>query len=139
MASKNQAGDAESGSRRVGDFSRALPTESVIAFNTLQPTTSGHAKHLFYPSYRSLLYSANMSSTTLSHASYGIGIICALVEEKAAMEMMLDEEHEPLEQKSGDHNSYTLGRIGKHNVVVACLPGGHQGKAAAATVAVHMM
>jgi hypothetical protein len=34
-----------------------------------------------------------MSSTTLSHGSYGIGIICALVEEKAAMEMMLDEEH----------------------------------------------
>jgi nucleoside phosphorylase len=61
------------------------------------------------------------------------------MEEKAAMEVMLDEEHEPLEQKSGDHNSYTLGRIGKHNVVIACLPGGHQGKAAAATVAVHMM
>jgi hypothetical protein len=47
------------------------------------------------------------------------------MEEKAAMEVMLDEEHEPLEQKSGDHNSYTLGRIGKHNVVIACLPGGY--------------
>jgi nucleoside phosphorylase len=80
-----------------------------------------------------------MSTTTLSHGAYGIGIICALVEEKAAMEMMLDEEHEKLDQKSGDHNSYTLGRIGKHNVVIACLPGGHQGKAAATTVAVHMM
>ncbi|KAH0282669.1 purine and uridine phosphorylase [Aureobasidium namibiae CBS 147.97] len=80
-----------------------------------------------------------MSSVTLSHGSYGIGIICALVEEKAGMEMMLDEEHEPLEQKSGDQNSYTLARIGKHNVVIACLPGGHQGKAAAATGAVHMM
>ncbi|KAI4853705.1 purine and uridine phosphorylase [Aureobasidium sp. EXF-8845] len=80
-----------------------------------------------------------MSSTTLSHASYGIGIICALMEEKAAMEVMLDEEHELLEQKSGDRNSYTLGRIGKHNVVIACLLEGHQGKAAAATVAVHMM
>jgi nucleoside phosphorylase len=57
-----------------------------------------------------------MSSITLSHGSYVIGIICALVEEKAAMEVMLDEEHEPLEQKSGDRNSYTLGRIGKHNV-----------------------
>jgi nucleoside phosphorylase len=80
-----------------------------------------------------------MSSTTLSHGSYGIGIICALVEEKAAMEMMLDEEHGMLKQKSGDHNSYTLGRIRKHNVVIACLPGGHQGKAAATTVAIHMM
>lgn len=80
-----------------------------------------------------------MSRATLSHSSYGIGIICALVEEKAAMEMMLDEEHEQLEQQSRDHNSYTLGKIGKHNVVIACLPGGHQGKAAAATVAVHML
>jgi nucleoside phosphorylase len=80
-----------------------------------------------------------MSNTTLSHASYGIGIICALVEEKAAMETMLDEEHEKLDQKSGDHNSYTFGKIGRHNVVIACLPGGHQGKAAATTVAVHMM
>jgi nucleoside phosphorylase len=86
-----------------------------------------------------LPHSLNMSGTTLSHGSYGIGIICGLLEEKAAMEVMLDEEHENLEQKAGDHNSYTLGRIGKHNVVIACLPGGHQGKAAAATVAVHMM
>jgi nucleoside phosphorylase len=80
-----------------------------------------------------------MSSTTLSHGSYGIGIICALVEEKAAMVMMLDEEHEKLEQKSGDHNSYTLGKIGKHNVVIACLPGDLQGRSAATTIAIHMM
>ncbi|KAH0359992.1 purine and uridine phosphorylase, partial [Aureobasidium melanogenum] len=80
-----------------------------------------------------------MNSVTLPRDAYGIGIICALVEEKAAMEAMLDEEHEQLQQKSGDYNSYTFGKIGKHNVVIACLPGGHQGKAAAATVAVHMM
>jgi nucleoside phosphorylase len=86
-----------------------------------------------------LSHGLDMSSTTLSHGSYGIGIICALVEEKAAVEMMLDEEHEKLGQKSRDHNSYTLGRIGKHNVVIACLPGGHQGKSAATTVAIHML
>ncbi|THZ04843.1 purine and uridine phosphorylase [Aureobasidium pullulans] len=80
-----------------------------------------------------------MSKATLSRERYTIGVICALFEEKAAMVMMLDEKHEPLEQKSGDNNSYTLGKIGQHNVVIACLPGGHQGKAAAATVAVHMM
>lgn len=59
-----------------------------------------------------------MSSITLSHAScgIGIGIFYALIEEKAAIRVMLDEEHEPLEQESGNHNSYTLGRIGKHNV-----------------------
>ncbi|THZ70582.1 TPR-like protein [Aureobasidium pullulans] len=81
----------------------------------------------------------NMSKVTLSRERYTIGVICALFEEKAAMVMMLDEKHESLEQKSGDNNSYTLGKIGQHNVVIACLPGGHQGKAAAATVAVHMM
>ncbi|THX66249.1 TPR-like protein [Aureobasidium pullulans] len=80
-----------------------------------------------------------MSKVTLSRERYTIGVICALFEEKAAMVMMLDEKHESLEQKSGDNNSYTLGKIGQHNVVIACLPGGHQGKAAAATVAVHMM
>ncbi|CAD0055388.1 unnamed protein product, partial [Aureobasidium pullulans] len=81
----------------------------------------------------------NMSKVTLSLERYTIGVICALFEEKAAMVMMLDEKHESLEQKSGDNNSYTLGKIGQHNVVIACLPGGHQGKAAAATVAAHMM
>ncbi|THY07437.1 purine and uridine phosphorylase [Aureobasidium pullulans] len=81
----------------------------------------------------------NMSKVTLSRERYTVGVICALFEEKAAMVMMLDEKHESLEQKSGDNNSYTLGKIGQHNVVIACLPGGHQGKAAAATVAVHMM
>ncbi|THZ29404.1 TPR-like protein [Aureobasidium pullulans] len=82
---------------------------------------------------------SNMSKVTLSRDRYTVGVICALFEEKAAMVMMLDEKHESLEQKSGDNNSYTLGKIGQHNVVIACLPGGHQGKAAAATVAVHMM
>lgn len=79
-----------------------------------------------------------MASSRLSREDYAIGIICALFEEKAAVEAMLDEEHEALDQKSEDTNSYTFGKIGKHNVVIACLPGGHQGKAAAATVAIHM-
>ncbi|THY19692.1 TPR-like protein [Aureobasidium pullulans] len=82
----------------------------------------------------------NTNKVTFSRESYTIGVICALFEEKEAMVMMLNEKHEPLEQKSGDNNnSYTLGKISQRNVVIACLPGGHQGKAAAATVAVHMM
>lgn len=79
-----------------------------------------------------------MASSRLSREDYAVGIICALFEEKAAVEAMLDEEHEALDQKTEDTNSYTFGKIGKHNVVIACLPGGHQGKAAAATVAIHM-
>ncbi|KAH0158586.1 purine and uridine phosphorylase, partial [Aureobasidium melanogenum] len=79
-----------------------------------------------------------MASSCLSREDYAIGIICALFEEKAAVEAMLDKKHDALDQKPEDINSYTFGAIGKHNVVIACLPGGHQGKAAAATVAIHM-
>lgn len=80
-----------------------------------------------------------MTSFRLSREDYAIGIICALFEEKAAVEAMLDDRHKAQNQKPGDTNSYTFGKIGEHNVVIACLPGGHQGKAAAATVAIHMM
>lgn len=79
-----------------------------------------------------------MTSPCLTPEAYTIGIICALFTEKAAVEAMLDEEHEALVQKSEDTNSYTFGKIGKHNVVIACLPDGHQGRAAATAVAIHM-
>ena len=42
----------------------------------------------------------------------------------AAATAMLDEHHNPLQQNPYDHNTYTLGRIGRHNVVLACLPTG---------------
>lgn len=79
-----------------------------------------------------------MASYSLPREAYAIGIICALFVEKAAVEAMLNERHEALDPKLGDTNSYTFGKIGKHNVVIACLPDGSQGTAAAATVAIHM-
>ena len=58
----------------------------------------------------------------LQREDYTIGWICPLeVEQIAALEM-LDEEHERLSQQSTDHNVYTLGSIGGHNVVIASLP-----------------
>jgi hypothetical protein len=45
---------------------------------------------------------------------------------------MLDLEHLP--QDSSDSNIYTFGRIGEHNVVIACLPTGQIGTNSAATV-----
>jgi nucleoside phosphorylase len=51
---------------------------------------------------------------------------------------MLDEEHCGLPMDSNDPNSYTLGRIVEHNVVIACLPAGQTGITSAAAVAVHM-
>ncbi|KAH0521908.1 hypothetical protein TsFJ059_005838 [Trichoderma semiorbis] len=65
---------------------------------------------------------------------YTIGWICALPLELVAAEAMLDCRH--VDESSGE---YTLGRIGVHNVVIACLPAGLTGTNAAATVAARMM
>ena len=51
---------------------------------------------------------------------------------------MLDEEHQDLPQDHNDANIYTLGRIGEHNVVLACLPAGQTGTNSAAVVAKQM-
>ena len=51
---------------------------------------------------------------------YTVGWICALGAELAASQAMLDEEHPDLLQVENDTNTYTLGRIGRHNVVLAC-------------------
>ncbi|GFF25367.1 isoform 2 of ankyrin repeat domain-containing protein 50 [Aspergillus udagawae] len=69
-----------------------------------------------------------------------IGWICALPIEAAAAKEMLDEDFGILEeQDAADTNSYRLGRIGKHYVVIACLPGGQYGACAATTVADNMV
>ncbi|OOF94182.1 hypothetical protein ASPCADRAFT_516466 [Aspergillus carbonarius ITEM 5010] len=70
---------------------------------------------------------------------YTVAWICALSLELAAAKAMLDEVHPPLPQPETDHNVYTLGRVGSHNVVVACLPGGVYGTISATAVASHMM
>jgi nucleoside phosphorylase len=52
---------------------------------------------------------------------------------------MLDEQHEPLPQQTpGDTNAYWFGRVGRHNVVIACLPSGDPGTTSAAVVAANM-
>jgi hypothetical protein len=73
-----------------------------------------------------------------SHRDYKVGWICALSTELTAAMAMLDEEHPPLWQHAQDDNLYTLGRIGEHNVVIACLPAGRMGNNSAATVAAQM-
>ena len=54
------------------------------------------------------------------------------------MVAMLDETHPKLKKGNGDENIYTLGRIGVHNVVIACLPAGLKGNGPAAIVANNM-
>jgi nucleoside phosphorylase len=80
-------------------------------------------------------------STTMKHQHYTVGWISALPTEMAAAEGMLDELHEPLplQPDSQDQNTYTLGRIGPHNVVLACLPAGVTGTISAARMATQML
>ncbi|OCL03455.1 purine and uridine phosphorylase [Glonium stellatum] len=71
----------------------------------------------------------------LSHADYTVGWICALPLELGTARAMLDEEHQALPRQPNDENTYILGRISAHNVVIACLPHGITGNNSAATVA----
>ncbi|KAH7000854.1 Pfs, NACHT and ankyrin domain protein [Ilyonectria destructans] len=57
-----------------------------------------------------------------SHDQYTIAWICALHIEMAAARAMLDEVHEDLPRHGNDSNTYTLGSIEYHNLVIACLP-----------------
>ncbi|KAF3152806.1 hypothetical protein TWF569_002631 [Orbilia oligospora] len=69
-----------------------------------------------------------------SHESYTVACICPMGVELAAVEAMLDHIHEdPFSNK----NSYTLGRMGAHNIVIAVMP--EIGNNTAATVATQLL
>ncbi|KAL7815057.1 hypothetical protein V8C44DRAFT_325221 [Trichoderma aethiopicum] len=71
---------------------------------------------------------------------YTVGWICAITSEYVAAQAFLEDKHENPEYVSPqDNNNYTLGRIGRHNVVIAALPYGEYGLASAASVARDML
>ncbi|XEV01773.1 hypothetical protein FSHL1_007060 [Fusarium sambucinum] len=71
---------------------------------------------------------------------YTVGWICAIAAEYLAAQLFLDEEHDPPEAVSvNDSNDYTLGKIGRHNVVIAVLPLGEYGIPSATGVAKDML
>ncbi|KAI1420128.1 nucleoside phosphorylase domain-containing protein [Xylaria sp. FL1777] len=77
------------------------------------------------------------TSTLKTRNDYTVAILCALDLERNVVRRMLDEEHRRLQTEPGDSNSYTLGELQGHNVVLTCLPS-QQGKGAAAIVAANM-
>ncbi|CAI7585449.1 unnamed protein product [Penicillium pancosmium] len=80
-----------------------------------------------------------MKPSTYSNDEYTIGWVSALSEEFKVAMAMLDEEHgRPQSAPREDSNVYHLGRIGEHNVVMACLSGGQMGTGPAAIVAENM-
>lgn len=80
-----------------------------------------------------------IAANMLSHEDYTVGWICALPLEMTAAKTMLDESHPKLSQPSTDPNTYTLGKVCGHSVVIACLPSGVYGTTSAATVVAHMV
>ena len=73
---------------------------------------------------------------------YTVGWICAITTEFVAARAFFDVEHDSDSACSvspQDNNSYALGQIGGHNVVMAVLPDGEYGTAVAATVARDML
>ncbi|EED23383.1 conserved hypothetical protein [Talaromyces stipitatus ATCC 10500] len=79
-------------------------------------------------------------ATSPSKKEFQIGWICALPVEAAAAIQMLDENFGILqEQERSDTNTYTLGRIGRHHVVIACLPDGQYGTTSATAVSNNMI
>lgn len=71
---------------------------------------------------------------------YTVGWICAISTERVAAEAFLDEKHDGPEYVSpNDNNDYTLGRVGRHKVVIAVLPDGEYGLSSAAGVARDML
>ena len=71
---------------------------------------------------------------------YTIGWICALKKELVAAKSFLDQEHQRASYLAKhDNNSYSLGSMEGHNVVIAVLPVSEYGTTSAATVARDMV
>ncbi|KAL7781695.1 pfs domain-containing protein [Trichoderma afarasin] len=73
---------------------------------------------------------------------YTVGIITALDKELAAAMAVLDEKHrkpQKFKKHPKDTNTYTWGKIGEHNVVIASLAAGSYGTVSAATTASSMI
>ena len=80
-----------------------------------------------------------MNPSPYSNDQYTVGWISALSDEYKVAMAMLDEEHgRPQSTPLEDTNMYHLGKIGAHNVAMACLPGGQTGTGPAAVVAENM-
>ncbi|KAL4972996.1 hypothetical protein BDW66DRAFT_154205 [Aspergillus desertorum] len=74
---------------------------------------------------------------SFTREDYTVAWICALPLEMTAAKAMLDTLHPPQPQAQSDQNTYILGSISGHNIVIACLPTGVYGVASATVVLAH--
>jgi nucleoside phosphorylase len=96
------------------------------------PVPEGHPD----PKRRKTFHQGSLPIRQRDH--YTIAWICALYIEMAAAEAMLDEVHETPPSDPNDTNTYVLGSINKHNIVIACLPEAQYGTINAATIATNI-
>ncbi|RYO96852.1 hypothetical protein DL765_011425 [Monosporascus sp. GIB2] len=98
------------------------------------PEYQGHAKD------EKLMDYFQRHPTRFTNDEYTVGLISTIITEYVAVQAFLDEKHEGPEHVSAhDNNDYTLGRIGKHNVVIPVLSDGEYGISSAASVARAML
>ena len=93
----------------------------------------------FHEDLGNVVHESRNGSPTPQHDRYTIAWICALHIEMAVARAMLDETHEALPMHANDSNTYILGSIKHHNVVIACLPTAQYGTNNAANVLTHLM
>jgi nucleoside phosphorylase len=60
--------------------------------------------------------------TQRTHDDYTVALICTQPKEPTAAIAMLDQRHNDLTMPPSDHNTYNLGSMSGHNVVIVCLP-----------------
>jgi nucleoside phosphorylase len=117
-----------------------------LASNSEEPTTKrrrlappDHSPSLPPPTDTTSCAPSSINKSGFKREEYTVGWLCALPIELAASQTMLDEEHPDLLQDEKDSNTYTLGRIGQHNVALACLPSGTMGTNAASIAAANLV
>ncbi|KAL2811777.1 nucleoside phosphorylase domain-containing protein [Aspergillus granulosus] len=114
------------------------PDSGITAVEVLEDTSfiSRKAKRLASEALRSHENKATASLGTIStsaHKDYTVAWVCSRPIEFAAAEGMLDEQHPALPQVENDSNTYTLGRIKGHNIVLICIPAGDMDTGVAST------
>ncbi|KAI1261596.1 hypothetical protein F5Y18DRAFT_194887 [Xylariaceae sp. FL1019] len=95
-------------------------------------------RHKWGPTNADTKDTNNSERLAFTASDYDVGWLCALPLELAASCAMLDVIHDSLPQGPEDTNTYTLGSIGRKNIVITCLPAEGMGLHNAAIVASHM-
>ncbi|KFA68364.1 hypothetical protein S40285_02478 [Stachybotrys chlorohalonatus IBT 40285] len=97
--------------------------------NVVDPTDD-QEQHVSMPSH----YGTQKIVKPRNRQEFGVAIFCAIPREADAVVVLLDEywDRKEFGKARGDTNSYTVGAINNHNVVVVHLPGMGKGIAASA-------